>query len=107
MSSTRQAMPDDPGDSGAFTGQFWSSRKGAGLGLDVECTKAAVDLQSLSERTSEVVISTALETLRRATGADIAFLTLLDDAGERFARTVSARGEAVTVDPAALAGREL
>jgi diguanylate cyclase (GGDEF)-like protein/PAS domain S-box-containing protein len=107
MSSTRQVLPVDTGASDVFTGPFWSSRKGVGLGLDVECTKAAVDLQSLTERTSEMVISTALETLRRATGADLAFLTLLDEAGERFASTVSARGDAIAVDPAAFVGREL
>src|SRR5689334_7633049 len=107
MSSNRQALPDDPGDSGAFNGPFWSSRKGVGLGLDVECTKAAVDLQSLSERTSEMVISTALETLRRATGADVAFLAQLDESAERFASAVAARGDGITVDPAAFKGREL
>ncbi len=107
MSSTRRVLPVDTGASDVFTGPFWSSRKGAGLGLDVECTKAAVDLQNLSDRTSEIVISTALETLRRATGADLSFLALLEDGGERFASTVCARGDAVTVDPSAFVGREL
>jgi diguanylate cyclase (GGDEF)-like protein/PAS domain S-box-containing protein len=107
MSSNRQVLPVDTGASDVFTDPSWSSRKGAGPGLDAECTKAAVDLQSLTERNSEMVIATALETLRRATGADISFLAHLDDAGERFASTVSARGEAVTLDPAALVGKEL
>jgi GAF domain-containing protein len=66
-----------------------------------------VDLQSLSERTSEMVISTTLETLRRASGADLAYLALLDETGERFASTVTARADGVTVDPAAFVGREL
>jgi hypothetical protein len=76
MSSNRQVVPVVPVDATAsdvFSSQFWSSRKGAGLGLDVECTKAAVDLQSLSERTSDEVISGALETLRRATGLILRF----------------------------------
>jgi diguanylate cyclase (GGDEF)-like protein/PAS domain S-box-containing protein len=107
MASTRQVLPVDAGASDVFAGPVWSARRGAGLGLDVECTKAAVDLQSLSERTSDMVISTTLETLRRASGADLAFLALLDDAGEQFASTVAARGDGVTADPAALKGREL
>jgi diguanylate cyclase (GGDEF)-like protein/PAS domain S-box-containing protein len=107
MSSNRQVLPVDTGASDVFTDPSWLSRKSAEHGLDAECTKAAVDLQNLSERTSEMAISTALETLRRATGADISFLAQLDDAGERFASTVSARGEAVTLDPAAFVGREL
>ncbi len=107
MSSTRQVLPVDPGASDVFSSAVWSSRKGAGLGLDVECTKAAVDLQNLSERTSESVIATALETLRRATGADLAFMALLDEPGQHFASTTSARGEAVVCDPSALKGVEL
>jgi hypothetical protein len=61
---------------------FGSLRKGAGLGLDVECTKAAVDLQNLTERSSSTVVATSLETLRRATGADLALVAMLDAAGE-------------------------
>ncbi len=107
MSSTRQVLPIDTGASDVFQSPFWLSRKGAGLGLDVECTKAAVDLQNLTERTSDTVIATTLETLRRATGADLAFVALLDEPGERFASTSLARGEAVVADPAALKGAEL
>jgi diguanylate cyclase (GGDEF)-like protein/PAS domain S-box-containing protein len=107
MSSNRKVSPVDPGASDVFDSSFWSSRKGAGLGLDMECTKAAVDLQNLTERTAESVVDTTLETLRRATGADIAFVALLDEAGERFASTTVARGEAVVGDPAALKGVEL
>ncbi|MEO6185513.1 MAG: PAS domain-containing protein, partial [Steroidobacteraceae bacterium] len=107
MSSTRQVLPVDPGVSDVFSSSVWSSRKGAGLGLDVECTKAAVDLQNLTERTSESVIATALETLRRATGADLAFMALLDEPGEHFASTTCARGEAVVCDPSALKGVDL
>jgi hypothetical protein len=69
MSSNRKVSPVDPGASDVFDSSFWSSRKGAGLGLDMECTKAAVDLQNLTERTAESVVDTTLETLRRATGA--------------------------------------
>jgi diguanylate cyclase (GGDEF)-like protein/PAS domain S-box-containing protein len=107
MSSTRQVLPVDTGASDVFAGPFWSSRKGAGLGLDVECTKAAVDLQSLSEKTAETVIPASLETLRRAAGADLAFFALLDDSGERFARSIAARSEAVDPGLPALKGVEL
>ncbi len=97
----------DPGASDVFDSSFWASRKGAGLALDVECTKAAVDLQNLTERTAENVVATTIETLRRATGADIAFVALLDESGERFASVTVVRGEAVVCDPTALKGVEL
>jgi diguanylate cyclase (GGDEF)-like protein/PAS domain S-box-containing protein len=107
MSSTRQVSPVDAGASDVFASPFWSARKGAGMGLDVECTKAAVDLQNLSERTAETVVATTLETLRRATGADLAVVALLDEAGERFEKTTIARGENTNFDPATLHGLEL
>jgi hypothetical protein len=78
----KKAPPLEPGSlTDVFSNPSWLARKGAVLGLDVECTKAAVDLQNLSDATADAVIGAALETLRSAAGADCAFLVLLDTAG--------------------------
>ncbi len=61
------------------------------LGLDVECTKSAVDLQNLSAGNRDAVLGAALETLRSAAGADAAILALLDEAGERFDQVAAAQ----------------
>ena len=67
MSSTRPVSPADTTASDVFSSPHAAGRLGSGLGLDVECTKAAVDLQNLVPGTSEAVIQGSLETLRRAT----------------------------------------
>ncbi len=56
MPAPRMSFPASSGPRARF----------AGLGLDMEWTKSAIDLQNLSEGTSEVTITAALETLRRA-----------------------------------------
>jgi diguanylate cyclase (GGDEF)-like protein/PAS domain S-box-containing protein len=86
---------------------LWEARTGQGSGLDVECTKAAVDLQNLTERNADAVVAAALETLRNATGSNVAFLARLDDAGERFLTPTVARAETVAFDAEALQGVEL
>jgi diguanylate cyclase (GGDEF)-like protein/PAS domain S-box-containing protein len=93
MSSTRPAAPLDASASDVFASPVWAARS-AELGLDVECTKAAVDLQNLTERNVEAVVASSLETLRHATAADVAMLALLDDSGERLEKLTVARGEA-------------
>ena len=91
MSSTRPVSPVDPAATDVFAGALWDSRRGIVLGLDVECTKAAVDLQNLVADTQDAILAAALETLRRAAGADVAFLALLDEPGERFERLTVAQ----------------
>jgi diguanylate cyclase (GGDEF)-like protein/PAS domain S-box-containing protein len=100
-----------PLEAGALTDVFanpsWLVRQGAVLGLDMECTKAAVDLQNLRAPAADAVIDSALETLRRAAGADFAFLAQLDAAGERFDRLTVARAEDLEFQGASLHGTEL
>ena len=84
MSSVGKITPLEAGaQTDVFTNPSWLARKGAVLGLDVECTKAAVDLQNLRQANAEDVVAAALETLRCATGSDCAFLARLEDSGER------------------------
>ena len=49
------------------------------LGLDVTCTKIAVDFQSMTESGADACIKQNLEALREATGTDAAFIALIDD----------------------------
>jgi PAS domain S-box-containing protein len=105
MSSTR-VSPADIGTTDIFASPFSAGRPGSGLGLDVECTKAAVDLQNMAAPTSEGVIRTSLDTLRRATAADGAFLALLDSNADRFEK-VTTTVETSHAGPAALDGEEL
>ncbi len=96
MSSTRQVVPLDPTATDVFGDAAWAARKGMVLGLDVECTKAAVDLQILNASNRDAVVAAALETLRRSGGADVAFLALLDESGERFNRLTLAPAQPAT-----------
>jgi len=60
--------------------QLWTRRNPRPvLGLDVTCTKIAVDFQSLTEAGAEETIRQNLEALREATGTDATFIALIDD----------------------------
>ncbi len=96
MSSTRQVSSIDPTATDVFGGASWAAREGMVLGLDFECTKAAVDLQNLTAGNQDEVVAAALEILRRSGGADVAILALLDEAGERFDRLKLAQLQSVT-----------
>ena len=107
MSSTRPVSPADVAASDIFVSPFAAGRLGIGLGLDMECTKAAVDLQNMVPQTSDNVILGSLETLRRASGADTAFVALLDQTGEGFARVTAAGAEGISPGAHGLAGEPL
>jgi diguanylate cyclase (GGDEF)-like protein/PAS domain S-box-containing protein len=63
----------------------WSA-KGARstLGIDVACTKIAVDLQMMKQATADACIKQSLLTLRESTGVDSSFLMLLSADGKTF-----------------------
>jgi diguanylate cyclase (GGDEF)-like protein/PAS domain S-box-containing protein len=106
MSSTR-VSPADIGTTDIFASPFSAGRPGSGLGLDVECTKSAVDLQNMAAATSEGVIRASLDTLRRATAADGAFLALLDANADRFEKVTTTSDDGIQPGPSALEGEEL
>ncbi|HXC60530.1 MAG TPA: EAL domain-containing protein [Steroidobacteraceae bacterium] len=103
MSSTR-VSPADIGATDIFASPFAAGRSGSGLGLDVECTKAAVDLQNMAATSSEAIIRASLDTLCRATGADGAFLALLDPNADRFEKVTTTIADANQLEPATPAG---
>jgi diguanylate cyclase (GGDEF)-like protein/PAS domain S-box-containing protein len=106
MASTRP-VSQDPTATDVFGDAMWASRRDVVLGLDVECTKAAVDLQNLTAATRDSILNAALETLRRSAGADVAFLALLDESAERFDRLTLAQLPNGGFRPDDLRGAEL
>src|SRR6201997_1905956 len=71
--------PDKPADftaSDILSADAWSGRVSRPvLGIDVACTKIAVDFQNMRRETVDECIRRNLELLREATGSDCAFLT--------------------------------
>jgi diguanylate cyclase (GGDEF)-like protein/PAS domain S-box-containing protein len=108
MSSTRPVKPADFTASDVLASHSWSGREsGVGFGLDVACTKVAVDLQNMSRATSEASIRACVETLRVAAGADAAVVALLNAEGKAFELTTCARGQGTQCDPDGLKGCSL
>jgi diguanylate cyclase (GGDEF)-like protein/PAS domain S-box-containing protein len=77
------------------------------VGLDVICTKIAVDLQTMTAASAADCISTNLELLRQATRTDTAFHLGLDTEGGIIAEVHSARGMLSTGNPEQLRGQSL
>ncbi|MEN9704135.1 MAG: hypothetical protein RLZZ393_14, partial [Pseudomonadota bacterium] len=71
---------------------YWSARAGKPRpGIDVVCTKIAVDLQNLGVGSDEGPIRASLEALREAADVDTAFVAYFDPAAERFEQVLAAR----------------
>ncbi|MEA3133392.1 MAG: hypothetical protein QOG17_1238 [Gammaproteobacteria bacterium] len=77
------------------------------VGLDVICTKIAVDFQSMTAATAAACIFANLELLREAAHADTAFHISLDADVETFADVQVARGMLATGNPEQLRGQSL
>ena len=54
------------------------------LGIDITCTKVAVDFQNLTAGNADAVIKQNLAILREATETDAVFLALIDGRRERI-----------------------
>src|SRR5260370_16761959 len=76
-------------------------------GLDVICTKIAVDFQSMTAVTALEVIAANLELLREATRTDAAFHIPLDAESGLFNEIQVARGMLSTGNPEQLRGQSL
>jgi diguanylate cyclase (GGDEF)-like protein/PAS domain S-box-containing protein len=77
------------------------------VGLDVICTKIAVDFQTMTAATAAECICTNLELLREATRTDVAFHVSLDTEGATFANVQVARGLLATGNPEQLRGQSV
>ena len=77
------------------------------VGLDVICTKIAVDFQTMTAETAADTITANLDLLREATRADAAFHVALDTDGAVFLDVQVARGLMATGNPEQLQGQSL
>ena len=72
---------------------MWSARGGKPtLGVDIACTKIAVDLQNMRRGTTEEVIRESLTSLRDSSGVDTAFVWLLSADGTTIEEVHAAHG---------------
>jgi diguanylate cyclase (GGDEF)-like protein/PAS domain S-box-containing protein len=77
------------------------------VGLDVICTKIAVDFQTMTAVTAAECILTNIELLREATRSDTAFHVTFDTEAALFAEVQVARGLLATGNPEQLRGQSL
>ena len=77
------------------------------LGIDITCTKVAVDFQNLTAANADPVIRQNLDVLREATGTDVVFLALLDGPGERVDSIAASRTLFADCRPEVLKGESL
>ncbi len=77
------------------------------LGIDITCTKVAVDFQNISAATADAVIRQNLDILREATSTDAVFLALLDGHGERIDSLATSKGPFAQCRPEVLKGEHL
>ena len=76
-------------------------------GLDLTCTKVAVDFQSISLNTADERIVTGLQSLTDVCGADSVFVGLLDPDGNAFEKIYAGRSAFSACNPEVLKGTEL
>ncbi len=76
-------------------------------GLDLICTKVAVDFQSITLTTAEERIRTGLQSLTDACRADAVFVALVDPEISRFEKIYSGRSTFSACNPEVLKDREL
>ena len=86
--------------------QAWTPPRAQRLhtGLDVTCTKIAVDFQNLSRDTAESVLRENLDLLRDASGCDAALTIALDPTGLVMENVTVSRGTFAQCHPEALRG---
>lgn len=94
--------------SDVLSSQTWPKRGiRPAVGLDVICTKIAVDFQSMTAATAAEIIGANLELLREATRTDAAFHIRLDPELGQFDDIQVARGMLATGNPEQLRGQTL
>ena len=88
--------PEHPGDltaSDVFSTGVWSARGGKPtLGVDIACTKIAVDLQNIRRGSIEACINDSLASLRDSSGVDTAFVWLFSADGASIEEVYAAHG---------------
>ncbi|HLK70616.1 MAG TPA: EAL domain-containing protein [Steroidobacteraceae bacterium] len=85
--------------------QFWTGKaERHAPGIDVACTKIAVDLQNLTRESADESIGRCLDALRDAVSADAAFAAFFNAEGTHIESVLCARGHFAQCHPEALKG---
>jgi len=94
--------------SDVLSSKLWQPRaERPPLGVDLACTKIAVDFQNITAGNADSVIRQSLDILREATGTDAVFLALLDGRGETIDSIATAKGPFAQCRPEVLKGEPL
>ncbi len=105
---TVQDQPAEFTASDILSPKLWKSEASRPpLGIDISCTKVAVDFQNVTAATADAVIRQNLDILREATGTDVVFLALLDGPGETIDSLAVSRGMFAQCRPEILKGESL
>jgi diguanylate cyclase (GGDEF)-like protein/PAS domain S-box-containing protein len=88
-------------------GQWPPAVSRSAAGLDVSCTKIAIEFQTLEPGTADAVIRRNLDLLREATATDVAFLVMYDGALTVCQQVEVAKGLFTQCSPEALRGERL
>src|SRR5215470_12288828 len=103
--------PDKPADftaSDILSADAWTGRTPKPvLGIDVVCTKIAVDFQNMRQETVGECLRRNLELLRGASGADCAFLAALSPDDLTITDIQAARSAFAQCRPEGLSGTTL
>jgi diguanylate cyclase (GGDEF)-like protein/PAS domain S-box-containing protein len=110
--STPPALLDKPADltaSDILSPSVWTGGRAARptLGIDVACTKIAVDFQNLQRESVEEVMKKDLELLREVTASDCAFAVAIEDDGVTIKDVEVANSTFSQCRPQALTGESL
>jgi len=108
MSKPPTALSGDHTASDVLASQFWTGRPERVLpGLDVACTKIAVDFQNLQRHNADECIRQSLTILRESTAADGAFSAFFDAGGTYIESVMIADGPFAQCHPEGLRGMPL
>ncbi|MBV8784637.1 MAG: hypothetical protein JOZ67_10655, partial [Gammaproteobacteria bacterium] len=108
MATPPSDKPADFTASDILSADAWTGRTPKPvLGIDVVCTKIAVDFQNMRREGVEACLERNLELLRAATGSDCAFLAALAPDEPVIAEVQVARGAFAQCRPEALQGTPL
>ena len=88
--------------------QFWTGKtERPAPGIELACSKIAIELQNLERDTADECIRRSLESFRDAASADAAFAAVLDADGHHIESVLFARGHFAQCHPEALRGTTL
>ncbi|MGA3158814.1 MAG: EAL domain-containing protein [Steroidobacteraceae bacterium] len=105
MTKPPTSPPSDFSASDVLAPQFWTGRtERPAPGLDIACTKIAVDFQSLRRESADDVIKASLEILRESVSADATFCAFFNAGSTHIESVTACGGPFVQCHPEALRG---